>query len=126
MTNTLLVNFFEETSSTFSASAPSQFSSNIRLNPEHEIYKGHFTQMPIAPGVCLVQMVKEILMDKFQCPLILSEGKNIKYLALINPTQNVDFRLDFTVQVSENTLDASVNILSGESSFTKMKLIFKK
>ena len=33
---------------------------NIQLNPNHEIYKGHFPEQPIAPGVCLAQVVKEL------------------------------------------------------------------
>ena len=25
----------------------------IRLNPEHNVYKGHFPGMPVVPGVCM-------------------------------------------------------------------------
>ena len=32
---------------------------NIEMNPAHEIYNGHFPGMPVVPGVCLTQMVKE-------------------------------------------------------------------
>ena len=126
MSNNLLVNFYSELSSSFSADKQSSFSSEIELNPEHEIFKGHFEQIPVAPGVCLVQIVKEIVMDKFQINLQLSEGKNIKYLALIVPTQNKNFTIDFTVNPTENGLNISANYTNNGTSFTKMKLIFKE
>ena len=126
MSNNLLVNFYSELSSTFSEQNQNSFSSEIELNPEHEIFKGHFEQMPVAPGVCLVQIVKEIVMDKFQINLQLSEGKNIKYLALIVPTQNKNFVIDFTVYPTENGLNISANYTNNGTSFTKMKLIFKE
>ena len=125
MSNNLLVNFYSELSSTFSEQNQNSFSSEIELNPEHEIFKGHFEQMPVAPGVCLVQIVKEIVMDKFQSNLILSEGKNVKYLGLIVPTQNKNFTIDFTVNPTENGLDVSANYTNNGTSFTKMKLVFK-
>ena len=33
------------------------------LNAEHEIYKAHFPGRPITPGVCLLQIAKELLED---------------------------------------------------------------
>ena len=62
MKNTLLENFYTEISSTFSTENQLDFKCTIHLYAEHPIYKGHFPQIPIAPGVCLVQIIKEILM----------------------------------------------------------------
>ena len=33
----------------------------IELNPQHFIYKAHFPTEPITPGVCIVQIAKELL-----------------------------------------------------------------
>ena len=35
----------------------------IKLHPEHVIYDAHFPGQPITPGVCLVQMIGEILQE---------------------------------------------------------------
>ena len=59
----LLENFYKETASTYTSEKSSVFNSIIELNPEHGIYKGHFPYVPVAPGVCLVQIIKEILLD---------------------------------------------------------------
>ena len=34
---------------------------NIKLDPEHFIYKAHFPGEPITPGVCIMQIAKELL-----------------------------------------------------------------
>ena len=125
MTNNLLNNFYKEEASTFSLTNSNNFNCTVSLNPNHEIYKGHFAQIPIAPGVCLVQIVKEILMDKFQQKLILSEGKNLKFLGLINPKTTNLFQIDFVVNKTDSTYDVSANYQANGTSYTKMKLIFK-
>ena len=33
---------------------------DIELNAAHTIFKGHFPDQPILPGVCMLQMVKEV------------------------------------------------------------------
>ena len=62
-----------------------KLSGQIRLNPAHAIFKGHFPGNPILPGVCIVQIIKEILMCHLGNKLILNCAVSIKYLSFINP-----------------------------------------
>lgn len=121
----LLHNFYREQSSTFKNKLETQFSSNIELNPNHEIYKGHFEEVSVAPGVCLVQIIKEIVMSKFEVNLILSDASNIKFLALINPKENSIFQLDFTLNITDNIYDVTANYIANGTIFTKFKGKFK-
>ncbi len=34
--------------------------SRIKLYKEHEIFKGHFPGNPVMPGVCMIQIIKEL------------------------------------------------------------------
>lgn len=121
----LLENFYTETSSTYTFENNNSFNSIIELNPEHEIYKGHFPQFPIAPGVCLVQTIKEILMTKFQNKLMLSEGNNIKFLSMINPKETSQFQIDFNVKQTDTIIDVNANYINGGKIFIKFKGKFK-
>jgi 3-hydroxyacyl-[acyl-carrier-protein] dehydratase len=125
MNHQLLTGFYTEISSTHSADNAAVFSSTIRLNAEHEIYKGHFPQVPVAPGVVLVQIIKEILMDKFQKELRLTEGDNIKFLALINPKEITDFQIDFSVKQVDGSIETSASYMNNGKSFTKFKGRFR-
>jgi 3-hydroxyacyl-[acyl-carrier-protein] dehydratase len=121
MKNTLLENFYTETSTTFSEQNQINFTSQIHLNSEHPIYKGHFAQIPITPGVCLTQIIKEILMEKLQKELVLTQGDNIKFLAMINPKESPDLELNFTLKTNENGLEVVANYSAKGTTYTKFK-----
>jgi len=57
----------------------------IIFNPEHEIFKGHFPDQPVVPGVCMVQMVKEFMELATEQQLLFHKGHQIKFLQLIVP-----------------------------------------
>jgi 3-hydroxyacyl-[acyl-carrier-protein] dehydratase len=120
----LLENFYSEIASTYTSKNAHSFNSSIELNPEHEIYKGHFPQIPVAPGVCLIQAIKEILMTKFQKKLILIEGSNIKFLILINPKETKQFQVDFIVKQTDSKLDVTANYTNNAKIFLKFKGTF--
>lgn len=121
MKNTLLSHFYSEISSTFDPSNSSLFKVQIRLNAEHPIYKGHFEQVPITPGVCQTQIIKEILMEKFQVDLQLRESDSIKFLAMINPQINPELSIDFTIKKTESEFEANAVISHEKTVFTKFK-----
>lgn len=117
----LLENFYTEIASTYTSENSHSFNSTIKLNPEHEIYKGHFPQIPVAPGVCLIQTIKEILMAKLQKKLTLTEGANIKFLILINPKETKQFQVDFIVKQTDSILDVNANYTNNAKIFLKFK-----
>lgn len=121
MQNKLLTNFYTESSSNFDPSNESTFTVKIHLNSEHPIYKGHFEQIPITPGVCQAQIIKELLMEKFQVELQLSESDSLKFLAMINPQINPDLNIAMNVKKNENVLDVSAVISDEQTVFTKFK-----
>ncbi len=71
----------------------------IRLNPSHKIFKGHFPGNPLLPGVCIVQILKEILIFQLDKKLILNSARSIKYLSFINP--GVHNTINFDVELKE-------------------------
>ena len=125
MIETISENFYTEISSTYSPKHPEAFSSMIELNPKHKVYAGHFPHVSIAPGVLLIQTVKDILIDKLNKKLMLTEGSNIKFVAVINPNETKDFQIDFTVKQMDDTFDVSANYTNAGNSFTKFKGKFK-
>lgn len=125
MNNVLLQNFYSETSSSFSETNQENFSCEISLNPAHPVYKGHFEQVPVAPGVCLIQVIKEILMRKFQTNLILTNGDNIKFLNMINPNETPNFTLTFSVKKEEMIFNVSAEYKNGATSYAKFKGRFR-
>lgn len=99
----------------------------VRLNPEHEVYDGHFPEQPVVPGVIQLQMVKEILESVLQEELFLDTVGTAKYLKMIIPKE--DLRLHISIQYKQSdTGDFKINALisSDEMLFTKLKAGLRK
>ncbi len=85
----------------------------ITLNKDHDIFKGHFPGNPITPGVCMMQIIKEISSSIIQSPLRMTQSKNIKFLAIINPEKNPQLEL----LLNFNHLDPNNFSVSAQVSF---------
>ncbi len=99
-----------------------EFLALTELDPGHPIFLGHFPGNPVVPGVCQVQMVKELLEKGMNQPLKLTESDNIKFLSLINPntTPRLEFRM--TVKhVADRQISAAATIVSGDTVYLKFK-----
>ena len=60
----------------------------ISLIPSCVIYAAHFPEMPITPGVCQIQIVKELLEDCLNKTLAIQGVKNAKFLSVLSPENN--------------------------------------
>jgi len=69
----------------------------ISLNPKHEIFKGHFPGNPVTPGVCMMQIIKELTQEIVGEKLFMKASSNVKFMALINPEVTPDLKLDLEI-----------------------------
>lgn len=80
------------------------FTINIRVNAAHEVFKGHFPGNPVMPGVCMMQIVKELTEAIIGSDLFMQSLSNVKFMALINPDATPDLRLEINVSQLEDGL----------------------
>jgi len=80
-----------------------QLKAIIELNPEHDVFKGHFPNNPVTPGVCMLQILKELTEQATNTNLFIKECSNVKFMALINPEVNAVLAITIDInQVEEN------------------------
>ncbi len=60
----------------------------LHINSNHKIFEGHFPNQPVVPGVCMMQMIKEILEQVIGNETNLTQAADMKFLAVINPLEN--------------------------------------
>lgn len=77
------------------------FSATISINEKHDIFNGHFPQNPVVPGVCMLQMVKDLLEDELQKTVHLKSIGNVKFTAVVNPTQNPTLDIKITYELTD-------------------------
>ncbi|MDQ6470011.1 3-hydroxyacyl-ACP dehydratase [Flavobacterium sp. LHD-80] len=82
----------------------SKYNITILVNEKHEVFKGHFPGNPIMPGVCMIQIIKELTEKITQQTLIIQTLANVKFMALINPEVNPELRLELDITITEENL----------------------
>ena len=65
----------------------------VVLNNEHDIFKGHFPGNPVTPGVCMMQIIKELVQTITKKTLFMKASSNVKFMAIINPDTNPRLKL---------------------------------
>jgi 3-hydroxyacyl-[acyl-carrier-protein] dehydratase len=99
----------------------------VRIHPEWPIYKAHFPGHPITPGVCIVQMVQELLQTLLHRELFLLKAKNVKYLAIVSPEEVSELTVSFAKieEQPDGSLKVQAQVANGETLCTKLSVTFK-
>jgi 3-hydroxyacyl-[acyl-carrier-protein] dehydratase len=98
-----------------------KISATILFNANHPIFKGHFEQMPVVPGVCQTQLIKEILQEEINNNLVLSKGTNIKFMAMITPQQHPKVFVEITYKSESDIYSVDAKLFFDSIIFTKFK-----
>lgn len=79
-----------------------EIKAQLHINAGHRIFEGHFPNQPVVPGVCMMQMIKEILEHILVKETNLVQATDMKFLAIINPQE-------------KNLIQASIKYVASES-----------
>jgi 3-hydroxyacyl-[acyl-carrier-protein] dehydratase len=82
----------------------SKYTITILVNEKHDVFKGHFPGNPIMPGVCMIQIIKELTEKITESTLMIQTLSNVKFMALINPEATPELRLELDIVTTEDDL----------------------
>ncbi len=85
-----------------------KYTAHVVLNPAHDVFKGHFPGNPVTPGVCMMQIIKELTQEVTKTKLVMKNASNVKFMALINPEATPELKLE-------------LDIIQGEDGTVKVK-----
>jgi 3-hydroxyacyl-[acyl-carrier-protein] dehydratase len=121
----LLKDFYTITS--LENTADSKYRVLILINEKHEVFKGHFPGNPIMPGVCMMQIIKELTEQITESRLFMQSLSNVKFMALINPFQTPELRLELDVTITEDNLVKVKNVsYFDETVALKLSSVYRK
>ena len=95
----------------------------ISLNHSHEIYKGHFPDRPVTPGVMQLQIVKELVEKATGREFLLSGISSAKYLNMMLPDacDTISIAVDMMARPAENQVRINAVMFGNEVVFFKLK-----
>lgn len=106
----------------------------IQLIPSCFIYQAHFPGEPITPGVCIVQigkeLIEELLAEQTSKPQTLEiiKVKNVKFLSVISPNETKQLVYQVKkMDLSEDgtKVEAQVVVLSEHKTMAKISLVMQ-
>lgn len=99
-----------------------QVSASIRINKNHKILEGHFPGLPVVPGVCMLELIKEIMEESLGQKLLLKSAENMKFLSVINPNEQSQVEANITYKMEDDkTIGITASLFSGSTTFFKLK-----
>ena len=97
----------------------------LKINPEHPIFSGHFPGQPVVPGVCMMQIVKELLETATSRSLRLNTGLDLKFLSVIDPGKNNTIHTETNYNVlASGDINVTARLFYNETTFFKFKGVF--
>jgi 3-hydroxyacyl-[acyl-carrier-protein] dehydratase len=102
-------------------SVPGAIKARVTIDVYHPLYKGHFPQQPVTPGVVLVEIIRGVISSVLDKKLMLQSAKEIKFLAAIVPTQVSQIDLNIDYYESEGKITANCIISEQGKIFAKLK-----
>lgn len=96
-----------------------EIKARIQFESSHPIFEGHFPEQPIVPGVCMLQLIKEVLEKAEERELTLENATNIKFISLIDPNQFPAVELSIKIVSQEDGLKIRASL------FEKNQIFFK-
>ena len=107
--------------------AESKYLVMILINEKHEVFKGHFPGNPIMPGVCMMQIIKELTEQITENSLFMQSLSNVKFMALINPFITPELRLELDIISTEDNLIKVKNVsYFNETVALKLSSVYRK
>lgn len=98
----------------------------VKIDANHPIFGGHFPGNPILPGVCQMQMVKDIFKSEFPEYSCVVSSKAIKFLHIINPRDVDTFQLKISSDKRGDDFKLSASIYDENHTYLKMDMQIAK
>ena len=76
--------------------AENGFKATVEMCPDHPVYKGHFPNQPVVPGVFTLAVVRECAAAAAGYDVEYAEIKECKFISALIPGERVILNLDFT------------------------------
>lgn len=98
----------------------------ICINPAHAIFEGHFPGQPVVPGVCMIQIIKELAAQHMHAAIQLTSAAQVKFLQLLIPESGQDIQVQISLKDPvEEVYAFAASLMQGEKAIMKINGRFR-
>ena len=96
----------------------------VELFADHPIYKGHFPQQAVVPGVCTLTIIKECLGNILSDNISFKSIKECKYVSALIPQNELRIIINLAI-VDCDKVNATVTRVDNQQLVLKLKANLK-
>jgi 3-hydroxyacyl-[acyl-carrier-protein] dehydratase len=99
----------------------------LKINAEHPLFVGHFPGQPVVPGVCMIEIVRELLELSLQAKIRMQKAAYFKFLSVIDPRHDpaIKARLHYSIN-TDGDFDVESSFTKNETLCFKGRAVFRK
>jgi len=98
----------------------------LRIDSQHPLFKGHFPGFAITPGVCQLLMIREILEEELDMPLMLASARQVKFITVHEPETEPEIGASISFSRKGDQLEVNANLSSNEKVYLKLRGEFNR
>ena len=99
-----------------------QLRARAQVTPSMPWFQGHFPGQPILPGVALIALTHQLVLQALGEDWQLSRVSKVRFLDLVRPGASLELRVDLHKQAED--LEAVFLIDQGEKLYARGRLVF--
>lgn len=103
------------------AAEGSEIKATLELDENQAVFKGHFPDQPVVPGVCMMQSVKELVERYVKQKLTVIEADNMKFLSVLDPRVNKVIQATVSIVNNESSFSINASLFADNVTFFKLK-----
>jgi 3-hydroxyacyl-[acyl-carrier-protein] dehydratase len=104
-----------------------QIEAMVLVDQDHPILKGHFPGQPVVPGACMLQLVKDILIEVLAADIIMEKATTIKFISMITPETSPKANIAVNYKFDDGgKINVSAVIKTEELTCFKLQAVFVK
>src|SRR4051812_961535 len=85
----------------------------LQINKAHAIFDGHFPGQPVVPGVCMMQMVKEVLEKEAQQNFLIRTA-DLKFLSILDPHVHQEVSAEIKSETTTEGLKVTATLFAAD------------
>ena len=99
----------------------------IHIDATHPIFEGHFPGQAVLPGVCMLEMLKEVIEEAYANSYQLETASSVKFLTMFTPPQFTKAVFDIKpVVAADNKLSINATLKFEQHVFLKFNGTYKR
>jgi 3-hydroxyacyl-[acyl-carrier-protein] dehydratase len=94
----------------------------VYFPPEHPLYAGHFPERPVVPGVCVLQVCRDLISEIHARAFKIAGIDSVKFMIPLIPSAETGYGISLAwKQEEDGRLMVDGNWQNGQQIFVKLK-----